>query len=203
VNIRRFWQASNVVVVSGAFSGGYPGPPQPPAASSRFRCPARPGFGPIHVIRVPGGAVVATVTGSILRCAHIFTGPIDRRFTAKTRVFSEPHIQPHPGERPLGRVSKDGRESLMVRDARRRAPHHEGLLGMAADCGLIQSSRALARRPRRGCPCMPACLAIERGARNTRKRSHPDDRRVPQMFLARGAQFLVAGTPESGLPSRR
>src|SRR5438309_1654543 len=35
-----------------------------------------------------------------------------------------PHDSPHPEERPLGRVSKDGR-MLMVRDGARAPPHHE------------------------------------------------------------------------------
>src|SRR6266849_5853453 len=46
--------------------------------------------------------------------------------TSEVRANARPGANPHPEERPVGRVSEDGPPGLMVRDARKRAPHHEG-----------------------------------------------------------------------------
>src|SRR2546421_443604 len=65
---------------------------------------------------------------------------------------------PHPEERALARVSKDGRTlGFMVRDAQRCAPHHEGryqaFLPRSASARL-----AFAEPGRRGC-CWLSCGA--------------------------------------------
>src|SRR5947208_10186655 len=59
-------------------------------------------------------------------------------------------VGPHPEERPSGRVSKDEwhDRGLLVRDARRRAPHHEELLACRTRLRLQIGAAVVARHPR-------------------------------------------------------
>src|SRR5450631_1740425 len=87
---------------------------------------------------------------------------------------------PHPEERRLRRVSKDGTLfSLMVRDGARAPPHHEGFLGPRLTKGspqalvLTKSAVGTMFPPLRGHLSRPACSHVKQLAKQAGDRSDP------------------------------